>query len=423
MKKIGMKAIVSCVLVISICFGGGSVHSYTSDIQGSKYKEKGIEIKYIEELDNRQMSKVVSTKEEIVVQGQQQAIALEAYRHLTDSFDMTESCGWIYPSEYAGAYIDGDNNLVISLVGRTAEMEEKYKKICGGDVNVIFKDGTYSLSQLEEFASGISRFERNYAITGYGVDEEEGAVVIDVERKDIQLLATTLYRSRSANNVDFLSFVPVILRESESAQTCGTELKGGDRITSGQGGSICIGGKFGGKSVILTAGHVTSAKNKVFYGTSTSNEIGKTIYSRFLNNKEGDYAIVEITNSKFTATNKVRNNTENGTITVKGVYSKPPKGTVVYKYGSVTKYSTGKIDSTNYTVTYKDSAGKIIAKIPGLCSVTMSGVRQGDSGGCVYTYYNLDNAYNICGSISGCTSTKMFYSPLVYAEKLGFTLK
>ncbi len=130
-----MKAIVSSVLAISICFGGGSVHSYTSDIQDSKYKEKGIEIKYIEELDNREMSKTVSTKEEIVVQGQQQARALEAYRHLTDSFDMTENCGWIYPSEYAGACIDEDNNLVISLVGRTAEMEEKYKKICGEDVS------------------------------------------------------------------------------------------------------------------------------------------------------------------------------------------------------------------------------------------------------------------------------------------------
>ena len=432
MKRFGGKRIVSCVIAcLLLCFGAGGIDSFAYGLQAEENKPLGellsgsnIEVLYAADVREASPEAEPVTEAQMKAEGEKQGEALRAYKLLTDTFPMTEDCAWIYPKEYAGAYIDSNGNLVISLVGRTAEMEDTYRELCGDSKKLLFKDAAHSLTELEAYASAMGGLNDAYAITGYGVDEEKGAVVVDVETEDAAAFSRALYQRRSMYRSCETSSIPVVVRESGPVKLCATQLVGGGQITAKRSsdatrhlGSICIGGKYGGKSVIITAGHVAAAKDTIYFGNENSTQVlGTTIYSRYADGQKGDFAIVEVANS-YTATNMVKYST--GMKTIVGVYSKSPKGTTVYKYGYRTGYSSGTIDMTSCTIPGMT--------MQGFCSVVMAKSAlpaSGDSGGSVYTYYSPDNGYNICGSISAHQSTGiMYYSPLVYAENLGFTLK
>ena len=421
-----------------MCLSFGKFNSYAISLQQhndisfeKRLSDSYIEIQYQNETIQASTDDGWVTEEEMIKESEAQGEALRAYKLLTNTFPMREDCSWIYPEEYGGAYIDDNNSLVIALVDRTAELEAEYRALCGNSEKLLFKDAAHSLADLEAYASSIGQYAEQYAITNYGVDEEEGTVVVGVESEDVKKFAAALCQTRALSRANADFSIPVVVKESEYAQLCATELIGGSEVSVKRSNgtyssSICIGGKFGGKSVIITAGHAMNKGETVYYGggASSSKLIGSTLYSRCGGGQTGDFAIVEVKNN-YTATNKVKN-INGASSTVKGVYSKPPKNTEIYKYGFNKGYAKGKMISSNESFRVNND-GKMI-NVTGMCAVQMessSAVAGGDSGGSVYTYYSLDGGFNICGSVSGFQSSTqtMYYSPLIYAENLGFSLK
>ncbi|MDD6188867.1 MAG: hypothetical protein PUB32_04730 [Clostridiales bacterium] len=89
-----------------------------------------------------------------------QDAALNAYdklAHYLGLDELEEDEEVIWPEEYAGCYINDDDELVVCLVENTPTMQVKYSIIC--ETDVLFQDAEYSKRDVEELYEILSQNE------------------------------------------------------------------------------------------------------------------------------------------------------------------------------------------------------------------------------------------------------------------------
>lgn len=355
--------------------------------------------------------------------------ALDAYEVLYENLQpktrsaQVSAYNVVYDDDYGGEYIDGDR-LVLLLVGRNKEMEEKYRDLCGNSSYIRFADAQYSLNELNSLKPLADELMLEYGIVSHGVDVRSNRYHIGVIEDDYDAL---LADQRIVQNLDLLSIT------SEKVQTSAS-LYGGDKITnsSGTSYSVCIGGTYNGKKAILTAGHGNSVGMSI---TRSGVHVGVIRYKRANEDPVatgvssfGDFAIVELNGSVYKGTNKVMGETGAG-LNITGVYSSVPVGTTVYKYGDATKYSWGNVTATMVTVRPALNADRTY-RFNNMTQCRMKNkngthaINRGDSGGCVYI--KSGSSYKIQGSVSSFDTSNTIYSimyssPIYYAMDAGFS--
>ncbi|MDR1117156.1 MAG: S1 family peptidase [Oscillospiraceae bacterium] len=350
--------------------------------------------------------------------------ALEAYEKFWQSLEKDKLGLPIYPVDYAGEYIQGDTLIILVKEGSLKNDQINYKKLFDSSQNVTFKEVKYSLKDLEEYESYVEKLSKKYTVVSYGIDRKNNVFLINLLSSDYEIINSGYNETLSSIATNNL---PIVIGKQDDIQA-GIDLYGGDKISSV---SLGIGGTYGSKNAILTCGHTLPEGTKIYRGTV---EIGKVVKQRFAKSTSltsietlGDFGIVEITNSSYSPTNKVRDATS--TVAITGYYSSLPVGTAVYKYGSTTGYSYGTVTAVNLTILTSD--GYSSYNVRGITSCSMrnsSGTTPGDGGDSGGPFYINDGAYKISGtysshgSYSGVYRT-LYFSPIYYAIDAGFTPK
>jgi len=328
--------------------------------------------------------------------------ALEAYEKIVSNFYITESGNIIYPNEYGGEYIDKEI-LVIQLVDATTEMKEKYLDMCDYSENVRFENVEYSLNYLNSIYTYGDTLKNEYKKIGYGVDRKNNICVIVVTEKDKNMLSKHLSNKKSKLPIK----IEVSDFESVSANVYGGMALDIDTLT-------CA-GTYNGQAAILLCGHSgRGVGDSVF--DSYNNNIGTVKVTNYGSTMIGDYAIATL-NSGYSPTNYVKkSNTEFLPIT--GVTS-TPVGTIVYRYGKNSGYSSGIVQTVNFTIYLTGIYFRELVQ----CEMDKF-IIPGDSGGPVYTHFS---SYNIAGTITGGTLVNglaeeklLYFSPISHAMNKGF---
>ena len=203
---------------------------------------------------------------------------------------------------------------------------------------------------------------------------------------------------------------------------------------------MCVCGTYNGNAAILTCGHGI-AQNESFSRLGLN--LGSVVIQRCNDNllayntqdtsSYGDFSIITINTGNFTTTNKVLTSI-NSTASIIGVYSFPPVGTDVCKYGNSTQLVYGKIASHynygTFTMVQGNSAHDYY--LNGMTKISLLGggvngvlTNNGDSGGPVFVQNPSSSGKCICGSISAGSpsGTECYYSPVTYPAAIGFVTK
>ena len=345
-----------------------------------------------------------------------------------------------YPVNYGGSYIDG-SILHVCIVDLPNQDISYYKTILENYLDiVVFENVDLSLQTLitssKEIAANLSA--DGIPVFTSSISEPNNAVIIST---DIDALKTNGIEITSVSNVelanpyqistssvsntisrqfysvDKLSTTVPVLFEDGSALVPNAALMGGTALT---GYTLGVCGRYNGQPAFAMCGHGLAKGDKIKYAENNS-VIGTVSEQCFENNKYGDYAIVSITDSSFTRTNMVGDQSNPGSQTeITGTINRPATGLAIIKCGKNGGYAYGAVSSSN-TTWYP--SGKPDG-IHGLVDVRLSlGRREpGDSGGPIYTADGL-----FCGTHTGSTAednygfSHIVFSPYVYVRNLGFS--
>lgn len=340
----------------------------------------------------------------------------ETYSEIEDAMRVSETTDEdgtevVYEDEYAGSYLE-DDTLVVCMTQKQDE------DVCGDTENIECRIVEHSYNELSEvqdklselytqlyerYADGSPEKELLSAISGFGVDEELNAVVVeivglDAEKRDI---FGKLFGEREE----------IVLRLGEAkAEECSTYCPGKgiyvitDRVNKNITYAVLSIGyrayrktKKGKQYGFVTAGHGCnkSLDKNVYVSTKWNNVIGKI--KKYQNSGSVDACFVEIDKQHLVGTTTQYSNalgeTKNGDRIAKGCYMKSvSKGSRVYKVGVTTYRTAATVKNTKWTSTFE----KI--KINNLTR-TSSFTDKGDSGGLVYTQHKGE--YVPAGIIKG----------------------
>ena len=115
------------------------------------------------------------TGKNALVHMEKQAKATTAYQSLIEHFQPTEldEGEFEYDSDYGGAYINDNDDLVICVKGLTQESKNKYILYCGTE-EILFREVKYSFSELRQYAAMIHSALSNDIF--YGVNEQNNCI-------------------------------------------------------------------------------------------------------------------------------------------------------------------------------------------------------------------------------------------------------
>lgn len=362
---------------------------------------------------------------------EQQLESNSVYTELTEAYTEEETLSF----DYAGGYINEDNNLVVCAADAEISEEEivnEIDSICATDIsNIIVEKVKYSYEELEQareefesaLAEQIAQAETNgdtdlydflSTITSNSIDEEFNKLIVYVPNLDDEKLAVL---NELFDCDDIVSFENDEDPDNELKLTVrpGRAIYG---VNSRSGGTITysrfsIGYRARYKKNgtmyygFTTAGHGTEdlESGKYIYSTdsfTTSNRIGACMIDQ--NSGNCDAAFVRLYSG-----NTFSNSYSSYSFVGYKYMTNVAKNSTIYKVGSSTGLTQG-------TVTSSD------------CSVTMDGVKNthqvkckikassGDSGGLFFTYYNPDGAggYLVAGVLVGGGDTYNYYTKCPY---------
>lgn len=357
--------------------------------------------------------------------------ALVAYSHLWDSFSKDLVGSPIYPDEFAGAFINDTHKLVINVVNLSDEIVRTYTEITEKSDAVIIAQVEYSYNYLMSMINDVVDIYGAENILTYYVGEDTNKLHVGLNKR--MVLKDELHEELKGS--------PIEITLEKSGQLM-ANLIGGDKIKNSSANnrtaSICIGGTmqtqppYAPQNAILTCGHGNKRNDQI------SDDIGATLGTVFLiggagsgTASLGDFAIVEVTNSSFTPSNKVRGS--GGTqLSITGTYSSLPVGAAIYKYGQATGYAYGNVTAVNVTHSFTDPDYNLYT----YTGLTRSNIRnaagttaafQGDSGGPIYI--QSGGNYLLAGSLTGGEPSPVtpyftiYHSPIYYAIYAGFNVK
>lgn len=332
--------------------------------------------------------------------------------------NMWDKCGdQVYPDEYAGAYIDNNNNLIICYTAGnlralsafysadkatqiTAERlstftasvkEETVQKL------VSFAEVKYSYNYLFELNDALVDYFAEFGIYSSSLCEPENRV--EIQLSDIAL-KSSLEARLQANSIplDAVSIVPVA-----SEINADKNAYPGDAIWYTTGflglggkytGTIGFNAIYNGVAGVVTNGHVAESGEKMKVSGGT---LGTPTFSTYANNGKVDVAFIPFPSSSWTTSGQIKQDGytmpggSGGAIwsylDAAASSASLVVGAKIYKYGNTTKKTLGSLISTsiNVTVNYgtEDEPDRRVIKD----CIKYSNTRQGgDSGGPVGTY-------------------------------------
>lgn len=306
---------------------------------------------------------------------------------------------------YSGAYLNDDEELVVYLSDETTKKVSNKISNIDKDIKVEYVSNT--MSELIKMKKSISKaaFETNSQeldfVKEVYLDEENNCIVVGIT--DLTKEKEEIFKSIIADD----SMVKYQNVEKTNEKYEATTLNGGRAIYSIKGGyvyraSIGFRAKNIGKKGLVSAGHFGNTMGmKIYADKACQKQIGKvTIYGQ---SGSVDACFIEITNSSYTAGNKIHykdSEGKTGGVALSVEAKSPTKNTAVFKSGSSTFLTSGKVTSSSWD-------GKVgdIAYVDLVRATYTSD--NGDSGGTIYKK-NSDGTYSLVGihAASGGTFVK-----------------
>lgn len=349
----------------------------------------------------------------------EQQAAVDAYDVLMSSPGFNDSIlNPSYPDDFGGYFIGEDDRLHVQYVG---DNQEKYAALFPSLEAVVLEQVDYSYNELQELAD-FAFSESESAIESY-VDTVANQAAVGVKfDADIKTItgqdilgnyAASHKKTQISEEIGRLSDSELsVLADGANSplnvfyanpSVTQSELWGGDEI-SGNGYTFTLGstGFYQGSSAIVTCGHDLSVGSTLYYGGT---RIGEVSFQRFQNDAYGDYSIITLSNTSHINSNKAfgPSGSTSFPIRVTGSVPKAGNGQSIYNYGKTTKWKSGRVISTNMTLTV---SGVVLH---GMTKVKYNAPSAlGDSGSPVYIY---KNGYKLCGIFGGGDGTYCHHTP------------
>ena len=289
---------------------------------------------------------------------------------------------------YAGAYIDDDNQLVVNLTTSSEKVQDIVQENTESQ-EVKFQEKRYTYNELEGISNqiGDAIIGTKYMEVMSMICVNEIENVVEVKMKDLSYEKD--FRAEICDH-------PCIRFEKMNLEPTKTALKPGGYIgsTSGIGYSIGWRGWRMNNAGNYTEGLVTAGHgNRVgdIAKTSGGKDFGKFVKRRFGGNLDASF--VQRTSDKFDVSNTIK---FSGSTLKAGYYvvSNLCPGQKVYKVGMTTGLTMGEIINPSCKAYYPEVDGGTIFTLTDYVNANYYSDR-GDSGGLVYM--DVDGAYVIAG--------------------------
>lgn len=302
---------------------------------------------------------------------------------------------------YSGSYISDGGELVVLM---EEDCNEQFSdKIENIDDSIQIEYVDYTWNELEkvkgiiaEYMQSASKEKLDFVKASY-IDEINNCVVVNIlEMTDekIELFKQCIIDDECIQfeNVD----------KEEEIYEESTTLNGGRAIYFIKDGNTCRGSlgfrakrttSNGVEYGFVTAGHVGQYVGLRIYANSSCTKLIGVVRKRQYSGSV-DAAFVEVTNSDYVIGNKVRYSDSAGNtggVTLNTTASDPVRNQTVYKSGSSTYLTSGKVTSTSYD-------GYISGTYFTDLAVASYKSASGDSGGTIYApFYTMQNPYTTVG--------------------------
>ncbi|MDE7424408.1 MAG: S1 family peptidase [Lachnospiraceae bacterium] len=322
-----------------------------------------------------------------------------------------------YIEYYGGAYMTDEGQLVVQTVDASTSEQNNILNNTSDHVVIKMVENTYN--DLQETYKEISKKFQDYvenlqnidnkelkALTdnmlGVSIDQERNAIVVDLE--SVTEEAKALFKK-------YYGYNDVIFEKGEKDIEEATLLKLGRAIYNSEHYRGSIGMKAyyinsAGEKVkgFVTAAHlVDNVGDSIYIDSAANTKIGKVTKRKYKDNM--DAAFIKVTNDNYAPSRKVYYADSKGTVSDRyvlneGYLSETYVGATIYKSGSTTYLTKGKIISTDKTV--KSTDIDVVLTDLWQADYVCAG---GDSGGAVF---DTDMGYYIAGIVRGSigTSTK-----------------
>lgn len=322
-----------------------------------------------------------------------------------------------YPSYYAGAYINENDDLVVILTDEASAATSAVKEATGNE-NIIIQYAPNSLNFLKALQNDFANtYEQLYVqkaelntfslnetdvledLAGFYVDEINNELVVEI--RDITDEKIQAFKDLFGDE-DTVRF-----DNGYNFELTASEWRPGRKIYTSSSSSLSTGyrcyylnsngTRYNG---FATAGHAYSSGNSVYRSSGAKNKLGECKVSQFSGNS--DAAFIAITDSNYEASNTMYYSNSSGstsggaTISASDYTTNAPAGTTLYKVGATSYLTSGEVETNGYTVTY---SGVSISDTLRTKALNLSG----DSGGCAYIVVN--GTYVAAGTMSGSSYT------------------
>lgn len=336
-----------------------------------------------------------SAAENVVVDESVQENAVAAYDELMASFSVTHSNSGekIYPDYYGGSYINNAGQLVVYVTN-----DAQRPAVLSDNADVLYEICAYSYNELLYVMDTLNdyKFEHsNDAIAcnfnEFGLFDSENRVIVKLDDLSDASIREFKENVCNSNAIEFEQGDGPV--EAEVDVDAGTQISYSD-------GSASVGYRVKRNGVVgfVTAGHAADSVGKsIRYGGSTGTIFASCRATQQKGN--ADAAFCAITNSSYVPTNTLSGTSNTLSTTI----SEPGVGTVINKIGMKTGHTSGKVLSTNATVTFTSGA-----TISNLTSASYESA-PGDSGGVVYSYIGSTGVRLTLGIHTGASTSGTRY--------------
>lgn len=315
--------------------------------------------------------------------------AKDAYAELMDVVEESAAV----EKNYAGAYIDDDNQLVVNLTTSSEKVQDIVQENTESQ-KVEFQEKKYTYEELTEVSDQIADAmvgtEYMEVVSSIGVNEIDNAVEVELD----DLSYETGFRAEVSNH-ECIRFK----KSLHEVQAGKTDLKPGGYIgnySSGysigwRGWRINNAGNY--TEGLVTAGHQNRVNDVAL--TYSRGNFGKFVKRRFGGNL--DTTFVQRTNKNYGVSNTIK---FSGSSLKPGYYVRSSNicvGQKVYKVGMRTGLTSGKILNRSCKVTYPEYDGNPDTLFTDFVKADYYAF-AGDSGGLLYM--DVDGAYRIVGNFA-----------------------
>ena len=315
--------------------------------------------------------------------------AKDAYDELMDVVEDSAAV----EKNYAGAYINDDNQLVVNLTTSSEKVQDIVQDGTESQ-KVEFHRKKYTYEELKEVSDqigdAIAGTKYIDVVSSVGVNEIDNAV--EVAMTDLSYEEG--FRREICNH-ECIRFNKTMY-ESEPAKT---DLKPGGYIGNASGGysigwrgwRINNAGNY--TEGLVTAGHGNRVNDKAL--TYSGGNFGKFVKRRFGGNL--DTTFVQKTNQNYGVSNTIK---FSGSSLIAGYHVRSSNicvGQKVHKVGMTTGLTSGKILDRSYKVTYPEYDGNPDTVFTDFVKTDFYGY-AGDSGGLIYM--DMNGAYRIVGNLA-----------------------